>query len=86
MTYSVRVTFQEFSDTGVRRGKCPVCGKRGQRTNQFTMTQNPWNKNRETGAPRTLQEIRYELRKQAHEWSRGDFIHAKCESKEQTSE
>lgn len=80
MTYSVRVTFEEFTQQAARSGVCPACGKRGKRSRTFTMTQSPWNKNPD-GSVRSVSEIRRALRDQARTWSQGAFVHERCERK-----
>ena len=69
--------FQEISIRPQKRGKCSVCGKRRQRTKEFSQTLNPWNKNSK-GHPKTWQEIDRELSAQASEWLKEPLICRGC--------
>lgn len=51
-----------------RRGNCPVCGKRRSRSLTFEATMSPFNKDPETGQPRTRQQIHEVLRAKASAW------------------
>jgi hypothetical protein len=79
MYQTIRTTFEELRQLGIRKGVCEVCGKKGQRQRTFTMTENPWNKNPD-GSVRTRREIYAALRKEADEWGRQPFVHPKCEA------
>lgn len=68
MSYVVRTTFEEVSHSVQRSGKCPVCGARRKRSRTFTQTINPWNKDPETGQPRTRRQIVTALRAEGDAW------------------
>ncbi len=48
--------------------KCEGCGKRMTRSTTFEQTENPFNRNKETGLPKTLPEIYAELKQEKQEW------------------
>lgn len=58
-------------------GKCPVCGKRVTRSRTFEMTVNPFNRNPDTGLPRTWDEVSERLHAEADAW-KPDFTHSAC--------
>lgn len=78
MTYRVTTTYQEVGLTGHRDGVCPVCGKKGKRQRRFYQTLNPFNRNKK-GEVKTRSEIYEELKEEISKWSKGQFVHAKCE-------
>lgn len=73
------VTYRYDGPTTNRRhtSKCPVCGKRVTRSRTFEMTVNPFNRNPETGLPRTWEEVNERLQAKADAWV-PDFTHEKC--------
>jgi len=62
------VRFQEFTRQGQKSLPCPGCGKKVRRQRTFSMTLNPWNKDPETGLPRTRGQIWNALGVKAAEW------------------
>lgn len=78
--YRVTHRFEEVVFKAVRRGTCPVCGKKGSRTSgaSFSQTINPFNKNSK-GQTKTYIEIMDELRPRAKAWEAEQFYHVKCE-------
>lgn len=71
------ITFPQITCPVRKRGRCPVCHRSVQRAWTFSNTVSPFNKNPETGLPRTEAEIRDHLREQARAWV-PDFTHEKC--------
>jgi hypothetical protein len=61
------VTYQEFNRRVSRSGLC-VCGKRRTRSTTFTETVNPFNRDPETGVPKTAQQVRESLNQEVAEW------------------
>ena len=71
ITYSGRtqtIRYQEIQWPQTRRGNCPVCGKRRTRSATFTATVSPFNKDPDTGRPRTPQQVGAALRAEAEAW------------------
>lgn len=64
----------EFRRTA--RGKCPTCGKATVRSQTFSQTVNPWNRNPD-GAMKTHAEVAAAVREKAAAWV-PDFAHAAC--------
>lgn len=73
--------YQEVGHQEKRSGKCPLCGKRRTRQTTFTATQSPFNKDPETGQPRTLPQIRAVLVAKGADWE-ADFTCASHDEKE----
>lgn len=62
------IRFQEIKQTAKRRIDCAGgCGKRLTRQRTFTQTVNPFNRNQD-GHPKSIPEIREELRATAAKW------------------
>jgi hypothetical protein len=61
------ITYRELSRAATRSGKC-VCGKRRVRSTTFTATVNPFNKDPETGVPRTPRQVQDTLTEKAKAW------------------
>jgi hypothetical protein len=59
--------FQEVSAQAVRNLKC-ACGKRFKRQQTFTNTINPFNKNKDTGQPKTYAEVYEDVKAKAAAW------------------
>lgn len=62
------VRYQQFSHQERRSGRCR-CGKRRTRSYTFTATTSPFNKDPDTGLPRTPQQVRETLRAEAAKWT-----------------
>ena len=62
-----QMTYREFSTQEIRTGKC-LCGKRVRRSRTFTQTVSPFNKDPETGDPKTLSQVIESLRAEASAW------------------
>lgn len=62
------VTYTEIRRPTTKRGACPVCGKRRTRTNTFTATVNPFNRDPDTSQPRTPAQVRAVLAAKAEAW------------------
>jgi hypothetical protein len=67
MSYTT-VRFEPIPRRAVKNLPCPGCGKKVRRQRTFTMTQNPFNKDPETGLPRTFQQIWAALGVECAEW------------------
>jgi hypothetical protein len=78
--YSVTHRFELVVFKAIRRGVCPVCGKKGSRSSgtSFSQTINPFNRNAK-GQVKTYSEIMDELRPKARAWEAEQFYHVKCE-------
>lgn len=76
------ITFTKITWTGVRQGKCSGCQKYTRRQKQFMQTLNPFNKDPETGRPKTVRQIQTELRLQAREWGADPVFCTSCEQSE----
>ncbi|MFL6141613.1 MAG: hypothetical protein ACJ72N_07060 [Labedaea sp.] len=59
--------FQQIKHWAQKRLPCTVCGKKLTRKTTLWQTLNPWNKNA-AGEPKTVAEIRDELKAQAADW------------------
>ncbi len=59
--------FTEVSAKASRNLKCP-CGKRFKRSETITNTVNPFNKDPETGEPRTYAQVQQVVNAKAAEW------------------
>lgn len=70
--------FEEVKLYGSKSGKCSVCGKACTRSQKFSQTLNPFNKN-EKGEIKTWQEIKEELCGELNEWRSKPPIHSRCE-------
>lgn len=71
--------FEKVTWPGLRTGKCKGCGKSTRRERQFSQTVNPFNKNPETGRPKTFRMIEKEVREAARAWSAQPPVCTKCE-------
>lgn len=71
------VTYTPVKYQSQRSGKCPVCGKQVSRSRMFEQTISPFNKDPETGEPRTVRQVQVAVREQAAAWE-PDFTHAAC--------
>lgn len=78
--YSITERYTGPSVTARRTGKCPTCGKRVTRSRTFSATVNPFNRNGETGLPKTWAEVDADVRKKADAWAPAlsEFEHFKC--------
>lgn len=70
--------FEEIKLYGSKSGKCSVCGKSCTRSQKFSQTLNPFNKNK-NGDVKTRQEIRAELQAELTDWRGKPPIHSRCE-------
>lgn len=79
-----RVDFREIKMKKTVSGKCTVCGKPMKKTVSCSQTVNPWNKDPETGLPRTEQQVceavKEELSCEVAEYQNnpGLMVHDKC--------
>ena len=64
---SVHYTYWQFSQRAERSGTC-LCGKRNRRSTTFTATTSPFNRDPETGLPRTAEQVQRRLRDKAAAW------------------
>lgn len=66
--------------TAKRTGQCPTCGKKATRSRTFEATVNPFNRNKETGEPKTWDEVRADVKAEAEAWQPEPevFEHDKC--------
>lgn len=70
------LTFQEVTRLAERSGTCVVCGRTTRRSQRFSQTVNPWNRNPD-GSVRTVAEVRAAVQQEADEWV-PDFRHEAC--------
>ena len=70
--------FEEVKLYGSKSGKCSVCGKACTRSQKFSQTINPFNKNK-MGEAKTRQEIKAELLEELTLWRSKPPIHSRCE-------
>lgn len=68
--------FKEVTHRETRRFTCTTCGKRGQKSQTFTQTINPFNKLPD-GTPKTYSVIVEELNAQGAAWH-PEPVHDKC--------
>jgi hypothetical protein len=61
-------TYTEIRHPVSKRGACPVCGKKRTRSGMLTQTMSPFNRDPESGAPRTDRQIRAALAVEAEGW------------------
>ena len=73
---TVTYTFPEIVARRTKSGSCPVCGKRVRRSQTFSETVNPFNRN-EAGSPKSPEEVRTSVDEKADAWE-PDFTHARC--------
>ncbi len=76
----ITTTFDKIKHVEKRNGKCPVCGKRVQRSQTFEETVNPYNRN-EDGTVKTAHEVRQSVRRKWQAWE-PNFTHWDCMGKE----
>jgi hypothetical protein len=69
--------FEKVSRSSTKTDACPTCGRTVKRSRTFTNTINPFNKDPETGLPRTRAQIWEKLGKDIEAWV-PDFEHEKC--------
>lgn len=82
MQVTTTYRFQRIAWTGVRRGKCTLCGKYRKRQRTFEQTASPFNKHKsgpKQGQVRTAIEIQDEVRAQAKGWEQEPHVCATCE-------
>ena len=75
---TVTHNFPEIVARRTKSGSCPVCGKRVRRSQTFSETVNPFNRN-EGGTLKSPAEVRVSVNKEADAWV-PDFTHARCEA------
>lgn len=71
------ITYTPVRVPAKRSGKCPACGRRVTRSRTFESTVSPFNRDPETGYPRTYQQVRGVVAAAAVAWT-PDFTHAAC--------
>ena len=71
--------YEEVRAYGRKTGHCEVCGKSATRSQVFTNTINPFNRN-EDGSVRTRAEVQQRVLALVREWEQGPIRHARCES------
>lgn len=76
-TYTIR--FEEVRHKAVKNLPCPGCGKKVRRQRTFTNTISPYNKDPDTGLPRTRAQIHAHLRELAAEWQARPEAHWDCQ-------
>lgn len=59
--------FQEVTYQATRSLKC-ACGKRFRRSRTFSHTINPFNRNKETGQPKTYAEVYKDVKAEGEAW------------------
>ena len=62
------VTYTPVTHREQKRGACPECGRKNTRSRTFEATVSPFNKNPETGQPRTYSEVAATLRAAGKQW------------------
>jgi hypothetical protein len=72
------VNFNEVSLSATKSGSCAVCGKHAKRSEKFSQTLNPFNKNAD-GSLKNSDQINTELLATVNEWKQKAIRHAKCE-------
>lgn len=79
MSYRETITYTAVSVKAVRRGRCPGCQKRVTRSQTFTNTISPFNRNPD-GTVRTYQEVQARVTELAASWEPGPevFRHQAC--------
>lgn len=76
--------FDKVTWTGHQYGDCQGCNKRYvRRQKTFFQTMSPFNKNKETGRPKTYGEVQKEVRAKALEWGAQRPWCTKCEGGEE---
>jgi len=60
--------FDKVTWTGHQYGPCQGCNKTTRRQKTFLQTVSPFNKNKETGQPKTYKQIQKEVRAEAIAW------------------
>lgn len=69
--------FEEVSMSYTRREICSICGKKCSRTQKFSQTLNPFNKNKKKKI-KTRDEIYIELQIEIDNWKKVSIKHVKC--------
>ena len=80
---TIRTTYQEVARRAEVKGPCVICGKSAKRAYTATATINPWNRDPDTGEPRTYQQVWESLGPRVKEWkeaTEAKLTHVKCES------
>lgn len=70
--------FEQVKIIGSKSGICAVCGKRCTRSESFSQTINPFNKNPD-GSQKNREQIKEQLRKELSEWRSKPVTHSRCE-------
>lgn len=76
MSAHVTYVYEKVSTKRTKYGRCPICGRKVNRSKTFWQTFNPFNRNPD-GSQRTRDEIRADLNAQA-DWWVPDFTHEGC--------
>lgn len=80
MTASTTYRFPVIRRSGRKTGRCGGCGKSASRSKTFLQTVNPWNRDKETGEPKTAQQIGSELDAELAAWKAEPVRHEGCEA------
>lgn len=71
--------FDKVQRRFTKTGKCPACGRQATRSTTIWHTVNPFNKDPETGAPRTREQVRAEVAREGYAWVAESVYHKGCE-------
>jgi hypothetical protein len=74
---SYKITFTGPTRREERIGKCPTCRKRVKRSRVFEKTVSPFNRNLDTGLPKTWDEVARDVDIEAESWV-PNFEHWTC--------
>jgi hypothetical protein len=73
-----RVVFEVVELKGQKQGTCSACGRRRQRTERFSQTVNPFNKNK-AGQVKSREEIYEEVHAEWLAWMEKPFRCRECD-------
>jgi hypothetical protein len=73
-------TFDKVQRRFTKKGKCPACGRQATRSTTIWHTINPFNRDPNTGAPRTREQVRTEVAREGYLWIAEPVYHKGCES------
>lgn len=87
MKITTTYKFDKVTWTGSQYGSCQGCGKKAvRRQRTFAQTVSPFNRNPETGRPKTYGQIQKEVMAQAREWGAQAPWCTECEGGEKWQE
>lgn len=75
----ITTAFDKIERHFTKRGKCPACGRQASRSTTIWHTLNPFNKDPQTGAPRTREQVVAAVLAEGAAWRAAPVYHKGCE-------